>query len=302
MSRKEFIFIGMEEAGYACLESLLKDGIAPKAVFTLHESLQDKIIAYKNFEELKLAQCPLYKTTDINDRTTIEAIISIKPDLIVTAYWSQLLGREILQIPPLGCTGLHGTLLPKHRGRAPIPWSIIYGLRRGGMTMFYMTSNPDDGDIIAQESYDITETDYASDLYSKAKTAACNLLCTYVPLLLEGTAPRIKQDLSLSDYWHKRTPQDGIIDWDKSAKHLFDWIRALSHPFPGAFFFIEDKNNIVFKSSIYSTENCFEPGKIYWELSETDIIVGTGGGALTIDHLLVDGKQVDNIAFRKIFF
>lgn len=291
----------MEEGGYACLKALLQNDIIPAAVFTIHESKKESVTAYQSFADLDNGKIPFFYIKSINESSIVSKIKDINPRLIVTAYWSELLKNEIVSLPEHGCVGLHCSLLPKHRGRAPLPWSVIFGVKKTGMTLFYFTPYADDGDIIAQKSFIVEQNDYAIDLYNKAKDTASFLLVEYIPKLLNGVVPRMPQDGKYADYWHKRTPQDSIIDWNKKAVHIYDWIRALSRPFPGAFTYCQSKNIIIYSSSIFSLDDNFEPGHIYWEIPSNDIIVGTGEGALAVNDLMIERRAVEAQEFRSIF-
>lgn len=235
MTEGRVVFIGMEDGGYRALETLLAMGVKPM-VFTVTEEMKDKIIAYREFDGLAQEWgLELHKTKDINAPWCVERIGELRPDVIYVVYWSQLVCDEILKLPKVGTVGFHLALLPKHRGRAPIPWSIIHGLRRSGVTMFWITPGTDNGEIIGQLEYAITEDDDAGTVYNKAVEAAVCLLVRYHEKVLAGIAPRLKQDERRASYWVKRTPPDGIIDWNMDARHAHDWVRALTHPFPGAF-------------------------------------------------------------------
>lgn len=301
MNNNSFIYIGMEAGGHACLKALLQNDIVPAAVFTIHESKKESVTAYQSFADLDTDNVPFFYIPSINEVAVISKIRDIRPTLIVTAYWSELLKDEIVTLPKHGCVGLHCSLLPKHRGRAPLPWSIIFGVKKTGVTLFYFTPYADDGDIIAQKSFIVEQSDYAVDLYNKAKDAATFLLVEYIPKLLNGTAPRTPQEGKYADYWHKRTPQDGVIDWNKKAIYIYDWIRALSRPFPGAFTYCQSKKIIIISSHIFSLEDNFEQGHIYWDVSGNDIVVGTGEGALAVNDLMIDGRTVEIQKFRSMF-
>ncbi len=294
-----FIFIGMEEGGFACLEALLNNDIAPCAIFTIDESKKTSIVAYKDFSSLDNGKIPFYYVSSINECRIVTEIKKYKPELIVTAYWSEIIAKEILSIPSEGCVGLHSTLLPKHRGCAPIPWSIIYGIKESGMTLFHLSEEADAGDIVGQREFVIKDDDYAFYVNKKGEEAAKSLLVEYVPKLLTKEAPRIKQDHVQADYWKKRKPEDGIIEWRKSARSLYAWVRALSYPFPGAFTYCKSTKVTILESEIFSCEKRYDPGKIYSNTNDNDIIIGTGEGALRLEYVYVDNNKMAAQEFRK---
>ena len=144
---------------------------------------------------------------------------------------------------------MHPTLLPRHRGRAPIPWAILSGLARTGVTLFEIVdATADSGPIVGQVEVEIAPDETATSLFERINDAHVELIRTYMPQLLAGTAPRIPQDVSRASTWTKRTPADGIIDWETRAPYLYDWVRAQTRPYPGAFTFLGDRKVVVWRA------------------------------------------------------
>lgn len=280
MSRKRIVFIGTEEIGWRCLETLVEMGAAIAGAFTLTEERAREGVAFLSFAPFADRSVPLHFVEDINADTVIARIRAMRPDFVYQIGWSQLLTAEILEIPTGGCVGMHCSLLPKHRGRAPIPWSIIFGLRRSGMSLFHLEPTADSGDLIGQESFAILRDDSASEVYDKATEAAVRLVRRFHPQLEAGTAPRIPQDRRHSDRWPRRTPDDGLIDWDRSAHHLYDWVRALTHPFPGAFTFWRDRKLTIWRAKPGDPDTISAAGTVLAVDQERGVLVGTGEGAL----------------------
>ena len=186
---------------------------------------------------------------------------------------------------------MHPTLLPKHRGRAPLPWAIIYGLKKTGVTMFHIDLEADNGDIIGQEEVPIDIKDDAMSLYKKTLDAHVSLMRRYFPLLAQKKAPRIKQDESRASFWPKRVPGDGIVDWNTGATHLYDWVRALSDPYPGAFTFYGDKKIILWKAVVAEANNSGGvPGTILG-VDSGGLLVLTGEGALRLTCIEPEGEK-----------
>jgi len=287
---KRITFIGSETMGWECLNELFKLEENIVGVFTTPPTEAQNIISYKSFDNYQ-SKVPLVYTSDINSDSVIKAIKAQQPDVIYQVGWSQLLSKELLQIPHKGCVGFHGTLLPKHRGRAPIPWSIIFGLRKNGMTLMYLSEGADLGDIIGQESYEIKPEDSATEIYEKSTQACKILISRYHNLIMEGTAPREKIDISRSDYWPRRVPQDGIIDWNKDSNSLDSWIRALTHPFPGAFTYWQNKKLFIWKAFKNENTNLKEPGKIVSLTDQGTILVQTGSGILELYNIQLEGEN-----------
>ena len=284
----KIIFISALEFGYRCIEAVLKSGWNVGAIFTMDDNIIKNASGYVSFDGLKKYNVDIYKVSDINDNSVISRIKSISPDVIIVLGWSQIVSNEIISIPKLCCLGHHPTLLPKHRGNAPIPWSIIMGLKKSGITFFHLIDKVDAGDIFAQKEFDITLEDNAYSVYQKAINATIDLLNTEIlPKLERGIVIRIPQDEKRASYWPKRRPEDGIIDWNMSTINLYNWIRGLSHPYPGAFTYISDKNDLkltIWEAKLIDSDYRGKPGEIL-KISDEGIIIGTGDGCLLITRV-----------------
>lgn len=183
--------------------------------------------------------------------------------------WSQLLRNDILKIADLGVIRSHPTELPKYRGRAPIPWTIIKELPRSALTFFYIEEGIDNGDILDQVTFEINPDDDATTVYEKVTSIGCQMILRSLKQLADGTAQRRKQDDDkFIENWPKRTPEDGKIDWSKPAKEIHNLIRATS-PYPGAFT-IYKNNKLKIWASSYLDDELSEPGKIL-EIEENSV-------------------------------
>jgi methionyl-tRNA formyltransferase len=180
----------------------------------------------------------------------LEQIERWHPDLMLVLGWYFMIPRKVRESVPLGCVGVHASLLPKYRGGAPIPWAIINGETETGITFFYMADGVDNGPIIAQESIAIEDSDTCATVYEKATLALIKVLREYLPQIAAGTAPRIPQDESQATYSPQRKPEDGLIDWSWSAKRIRDFIRAQTRPYPGAFTYIGDKKVTIWDADV----------------------------------------------------
>jgi methionyl-tRNA formyltransferase len=236
------VFISNVELGWWCLKWLLDNNEEVVGVIT---GVDTTASGYKDFYDLTGGENH-YRVDPINNAASF--IEGFYPDLIFVIGWSQLISKEILGIAP--CIGMHPTLLPQGRGRAPIPWSIIKGLKKSGVTMFYLDEGADSGDIIGQVEYDILPIDTATTVYHKAIGGHVELMMTYYPLLKQGKAPRIPQDHSKATYWPKRTPEDGEIEWGRPAQEVFNFIRGLTDPYPGAYTYIDGKKVTIKKMEL----------------------------------------------------
>jgi methionyl-tRNA formyltransferase len=229
---RRVIFIGGLEDGRMALEVLKNHpGMALVGVFVLDEEAGKHVSGFRTFDDL-VTPPVLRKIKQIKDQAA--SIQELQPDLIIIIGFSQIIPKAILDIPPLGVIGFHSAVLPGRRGCSPIIWAMIDGLKETGVTMFYMDEGIDTGDVIGVEKFFIEEDDGATEVLKKADKATITLLSRYLEPLLNGVAPRIKQDLSSCSYTRKRTPADGEIDWSKPAHEIMRLIRALSPPYPMA--------------------------------------------------------------------
>jgi methionyl-tRNA formyltransferase len=159
----------------------------------------------------------------------------IRPDLILSVYYRNMVSEQILALPRLGAYNMHGSLLPKYRGRAPINWAVLHGEPRIGMTLHKMVKRPDAGDIIDQQAVDISSRDTAEQAFRKVLPCARAILARRIDALLAGAASATPQDESQATYFGGRTPADGRIDFQKTTTQIFNLIRAVTAPYPGAF-------------------------------------------------------------------
>ncbi len=150
-------------------------------------------------------------------------------------YYRYMLDKAWLTLPRLGALNMHGSLLPKYRGRAPVHWAIIHGETATGASLHYMVEKPDAGALVDQQSVPILENDTALDVSLKVAAAAQEVLRRSLPLLVAGTAKARALDLAQGSYFGRRTPEDGRIDWRQGARQVHDLVRAVAPPFPGAF-------------------------------------------------------------------
>jgi methionyl-tRNA formyltransferase len=219
---------------------------------------------------------------DINSKDSINWIDSKKPDIIFCFGWSWLIKKNILELAPLGVVGFHPTALPENRGRHPIIWALVLGLKKTASTFFFMDEGVDTGDIISQKEVLISDQYDARDLYLKIIEVALKQIEIFLPNLASGNYQRKKQNLFFSNTWRKRISEDGLIDWRMSAISIHNLVRGLAKPYPGAHFILNGKEIKVFKTSIYEgAPKNIEPGKIMVQ-EGNEIVVKCGEGAITL--------------------
>ena len=255
----KIVFIGAVEIGYKILETIYNINYKVDTIYTLPSSMQESTSGFIDFSPLaEQNDSRLIRTKNINEKSHIDEIREINPDLVIVCGWQRLICEDILNIPKLGTIGFHSSLLPKYRGRAPVNWAIIMGEKETGITMFYLTPQADDGDIIAQKSFSILLNDDCNTIYKKATQAGINLIKEYLPKIESGCAPRIHNPSASYPSYPKRIPEDGLIDFNRSSLDIYNFIRALTKPYPGAFFMDGENKIIVWKTEIIFDENIIE--------------------------------------------
>lgn len=230
------VLVGAVESTAVTLEALARHEVPPAAVFTLPLSLAHR---HSDFVDLRpiAAQfgVPVVDTRNVNDPESLERLRSLAPRYVMVIGWSQICRREFLDLPSDGAIGFHPALLPADRGRAVIPWMILKRRSETGNTLFWMDEGMDSGDIIRQVRVEVSRGETAATLYAKHIDALRRMLDVVIPQLQRGEAPHIRQDHSRATYCAKRTPSDGLIDWQATADDVWTLVRAVGDPYPGAF-------------------------------------------------------------------
>lgn len=225
-----------------------------------------------------------------NIKEEYEEILSLRPDLIITCAYGQILPDEILKAPRLGCINVHASLLPKLRGGAPIHHAIINGHKETGITIMYMNSGMDSGDIISQKSIEIDDKDTVATLHDKLSVLGRDLLIETLPSIINGTNNRIKQDSSQATYAFTIKREDERIDFTKTKRQIYNLIRGLNS-WPGAYCLYEGKILKVWES--YITENYF-PDKFDGQITaiyKDGFGVKTGNGEIVFTIVQPEGKH-----------
>lgn len=268
------VYIGCVESSYVELNLLLENHKQVVGVVTKENS--DFNSDFTNLKPLadKYNICCEY-ATNINDKNIVNFIKKCKPDVIYCFGWSQLIKKEILDIPALGIIGTHPAELPYNRGRHPIIWALVLGLESTAATFFRMDEGADSGEIISQRKIKIDYTDNARTLYDKITESECEQIMEFTNRLENGEKLGQKQDKNIGNVWRKRKSEDGIIDWRMSSRAIYNLVRALSKPYIGAEFIYKGKSYKVWRVEevITNTYENIEPGKIIKINSENDFYV-----------------------------
>src|SRR5882672_2512837 len=229
------IVLAYHEMGCLGIEALLRHGFDVRGVFT-HADDAGEALWFRSVAELAAgAGLPVFAPEDINHPLWIAKIRALQPDVLFSFYYRNMVSDSLLAIPRVGCFNLHGSLLPKYRGRAPANWAILNGETETGVTLHHMIARPDAGDIVGQRRVPIDADDDARTLNLKLAAAAGPLLDECLPQILKGTARRVAQNESEATYFGRRKPADGAVDWRKSSTQIANLVRAVTRPYPGAF-------------------------------------------------------------------
>ena len=279
------VVLAYNNIGCEGIKALLGNGFEIQAVFT-HKDDPNENIWFQSVAELASEKgIPLYAPANINHPLWVAKIKKMNPDFIFSFYYRDMVGKDILGIPAKGCINLHGSLLPKYRGRCPLNWAVINGEKETGVTLHYMTEKPDNGDILAQEKFAIGTNDTAKDVHMNATRAAAKLLKAALPKLRKGTLKAVKQDEKKATYFGGRKPEDGAIDWGKTASEVRNLVRGVTRPYPGAFSFLGEKKYIFWDVSETRGAKAF-PGTV---LSVNPLTIACGKGAVTVNYAQQEG-------------
>lgn len=225
------------ELGLKCVEEIYRVGGDLQLLITIDDHQAPGKSGRVFLDEVaQRHQVPLLKIKNINDAEVIDALVRMEIDWLFIVGWSQIARREVLETPSRGCIGMHPTLLPQGRGRASIPWAIIQGLDRTGVTMFKIDEGVDTGDIIGQEVIPLHAEITATELYDLVGTAHMRLIGRFWDDMVDDRLALTSQDESGATYWAGRTPSDGEIRPDMTMSEAAKLVRAVTHPYPGAFF------------------------------------------------------------------
>ncbi|MBU1138251.1 MAG: bifunctional UDP-4-amino-4-deoxy-L-arabinose formyltransferase/UDP-glucuronic acid oxidase ArnA [Proteobacteria bacterium] len=273
------IVLAYHSIGCIGIDKLIEAGFDIQAVFTHPDDPNENTWFDSVAERAALHDLPVFAPENINHPLWVEKISAMQPDIIFSFYYRNMVGREVLEIPAQGCLNLHGSLLPAYRGRCPVNWVLVHGEDKSGVTLHYMTPQPDDGDIVGQEVVGINRDDTALTLHRKIAEASGKLLQKVLPGILDGSAVRIPQDNSLATYFGGRKPTDGEIDWTKSAEEIRNLVRAVTKPYPGAFSFLGTRKAVFWQVETSTVNQAAKPGLV---ISDAPFIVACGDGAVEI--------------------
>lgn len=280
--RPRILFFGYSEVGYECLSLLLTRGDNVVALVTHDDDPREKLWFKTPAVAAREAGVPIFTPVCVNTPEWYERFAALRPDLILSVYYRYMIGTRILALARLGAWNMHGSLLPKYRGRAPVNWAVLNGESRIGMTLHRMEKSADTGAIVDQEGVDLGPRDTAEQAFRKALPCARRILERQIDALLAGTARETQQDHSQATYFTGRKPEDGRIEWTQTTARAFNLIRAVTDPYPGAFTDVGAARLMVWWAEPAPRPAGAEPGEI---LALEPLIVATADGALELTRI-----------------
>ena len=311
------VFFGASQFGLRCLEQTQSlAGVSVAGVvtaprqFTISYSPDRPVtnVLHADFHGWgKTHGVPVHELAGkMSDPELVEQVRAWAPDLIVVVGWYHLVPRVLRELPRLGVVGMHGSLLPRYRGGAPLVWAILRGERQVGITLFYFDEGVDTGDVVGQRSVPVYLRDTIASVYARVEAAGMELLADALPRLAAGTAPRTPQDPSAGEVVPQRSPDDGRIDWDQPALDVFNFVRAQTRPYPGAFTSLAGERVTVWEAQLFNWQpRGGAPGELLGVVDEGPLR-GMLVAAAPADHPLLvtrvetaaHGEQ-DGVAFAR---
>lgn len=284
------VFMGTPDISAYVLEAMIKDGFNIVAVIAQPDKPQGrngKVIKVPTKVVAEAYNIPVFQPVKI--RKEYEFVNGLKPDLIVTLAYGQIIPQGLLDIPTYGCVNLHGSLLPKYRGAAPIQYALINNEKETGMTLMEMTKEMDAGGIYDVEKVVIEDTDNSTSLFVKMAEAAKILILRDVEPLVNGELKKVEQDVTNVTFCPTIKPEEEKINFNLDCDAVLGWIKALSDH-PGAYFFIDGVKFKVFSATKYSESNSGEVGQIV-KADKNGLVLQCKNGQISILEIQKEGKK-----------
>jgi methionyl-tRNA formyltransferase len=287
------VVFAYHDVGVRCLRTVLAHGVQVPLVFTHLDSPTetiwfDSVARHARWHGIKVLTPENPNVTDVIDLVRVA-----QPDFLFSFYYRSMLGPQLLASPRRGAYNMHGSLLPKYRGRVPINWAVLHGETQTGATLHAMTVKPDAGDIVDCEAVPILPDDTAVEVFRKVSVAAELALNRALPALLAGNAPHVPQDLTSGSYFGRRTARDGAIDWRRGALAAHNLIRAVAPPYPGAYSEAEGMALRVLRSLLAPAEPASDAPLLCWH--DDEVYARCHDGALKLLEFEL-GPQIGNAA------
>jgi methionyl-tRNA formyltransferase len=309
-SQTPVVVLSSTSFGRRCIEEgiLPAEGVYLAAVVTTESripiSYSDKPITISQYEDLEPVASrqsaalfrlrPDQRLSDLFDELS-----RWQGGILLALGWYYMVPSSIRRLFEKGSLAIHASLLPKYRGGAPIPWAIINGERATGVSLFHLERGVDTGDIVAQRPIDIADEDTCATIYGRASAASIEMLREILPMLARGEAPRYPQDESRATSYPQRSPEDGWIDWNRlSARQTFDWVRAQTRPYPGAYTYLEGRRVTLWRVALRDESSGLPPGSVAAfppDVGVVDVVCADGGLVRILEISVDDDAAVDPV-------
>ncbi|MGB6056497.1 MAG: formyltransferase [Burkholderiaceae bacterium] len=292
------VVFAYHNVGVRCLKVLLARGVEVALVVT-HEDNPAETIWFESVAALcREHGIPAITPADPKSPELLAAVQAVRPDFVFSFYYRHMLPAALLATAPRGAYNMHGSLLPKYRGRVPINWAVLHGETETGATLHEMAAKPDAGTILAQSAVPILPDDTAYEVFGKVTVAAEQALWNVLPALLAGHPPQLPNNLAQGSYFGGRKPEDGRIDWNQPAQAIYNLHRAVAPPYPGAFTELGGHTWTIVRARLArQTYPDLPPGLAV--VDNRVLGVGTDGRALDIDEMRVDGQAATPAQLRQ---
>ena len=280
------VVLAYHEIGAQALEATIRNGMEVVAVFTHRDDPKEGSWFASVARVAAEHGIPVFAPDRLDHPIWLSKIAELKPELLLSFHYRNMVGAKVRELFPAGCLNLHSALLPRYRGRCPINWVLVKGETETGVTVHHMVDKADAGDIVGQKRVEIKGEDDAWSLTKRVAAASAELLGEVLPLVKAGKAPRAPQDESKATVMGRRTPEDGQIDWNRPAEEIRNLVRAVAHPWPGAYTHAGARKVMVWRTR--AAQGSGKPGEV---LSSDPLVVACGSGALEI----LEGQAVDGV-------
>ncbi len=290
---KRAVMLGYHTMGCLGFDALRRHGYEVAAVLTHADDPREEVWWDSLASRAEAAGVPVHTPESSKGEDFRELMASYAPDFLFSFYYRFMIPPAVLELAPRGALNLHGSLLPRYRGRAPVNWVLVEGETETGVSLHYMVAKPDAGDLVDQERVTIDPADTAFTLYGKLEAAAAVLLDRALPALAADTAHPVPLDLAKGSYRGGRKPADGLIDWQWPARRIYDLVRGVTHPYPGAFTTLAGRRLLVWWALPVETIQTAAPGTVPGTILSVDregITVAAGDGAVRLITLQLAGQ------------
>tara|TARA_Y100000739_G_C20600822_1_gene462861 strand:+ start:551 stop:1513 length:963 start_codon:yes stop_codon:yes gene_type:complete len=298
-------FVGCHELSWFCLKTIIqqcekyKDNL--RIVINMKENLGKKYSSFHSFENLKNEfKFKYIRTNNINDEKIIATLSKCKLDILFIIGWHKIVEKKVFASAKY-CLGFHTSLLPYNRGAAPVNWQIIKGEKKGGISLFHLNEEVDTGDIISQKEFNIFTNETCKDIHEKSIVYAIKILREEWPNFRKRKLKRKSQNNEIATFNKLRKPEDGEIDWNKDSTKIRDWIRALTHPYPGAFSYLDEKKVFIYDAELVKHKGNYSPGEII-KISCKNILVACGDGVIKVKKINFEGEPLTNANIFKTLY